>query len=479
MLSKSNGSWVENRQMTAKPPMPEDLSRSAMWEIILELRAKLEAAEAKIAELETKLSKPKKDSRNSSVPSSQTIKERRENRRARRGGKPGHVGKSRENQTPDQIMECRVVVCPGCGEDLQEQDQTLSSTHQIIDIPPVLAQVIEVRRYQAICTCGRCVLGEVPQGYDEPQQGFGPNVHALLSYFNGTHHIAHNRLKSLMRGVFGMDISAGAIAASLQRTARKLAAPAHEILLDIRRSQVIGSDETGLRVEGSNWWLWVLQTPTASYFAAADTRAGSVLEALMLDAIANVWCSDLGSSQLTAPARRFAICNAHYLRKLQYAIDAGDTAFAPAFQYLLREALHLARARDDLPHDLYWQQVEVVKATAHYLLTWPTVNEEGRKLKKSFTRHFDKMWVFLERPDVPFDNNASERALRPAVIHRKVIGGFRTEDGAAAYATYRSIEDTARKRGQPILQALYEVLGTPFTRLPGQHPLRAVSVSSL
>ena len=91
MLSKSNGSWVENRQMTAKPPMPEDLSRSAMWEIILELRAKLEAAEAKIAELETKLSKPKKDSRNSSVPSSQTIKERRENRRARRGGKPGHV----------------------------------------------------------------------------------------------------------------------------------------------------------------------------------------------------------------------------------------------------------------------------------------------------------------------------------------------------------------------------------------------------
>jgi hypothetical protein len=64
--------------------------------------------------------------------------------------------------------------------------------------------------------------------------------------------------------------------------------------------------------------------------------------------------------------------------------------------------------------------------------------------------------------------------LRPAVIHRKVIGGFRTEDGAAAYATYRTIEDTARKRGQAILHALYEVLGQPFSWLTGTtypHPV--------
>ncbi len=348
----------------------------------------------------------------------------------------------------------------------------MSNRYQIVDIPPVQAQVIEVRRYQAVCGCGCCVAGEVPQGYAEPQQGFGPHVHALLSYFNGTHHIAHTRLKSLMAGVFGLNISAGAIASSLHRTAEKLAKPAENILLEVRQSAVIGSDETRLRVDGQNGWLWVVQTPTASYFAAAKSRAGAVLEKLMADAVAEVWCCDLGSAQLTAPARRFAICNAHYLRKLQYASDAGDTTFAPAFQYLLREALRLARARDALPDGLYWQQVEVVKATAQQLLTWETVNEEGRKLKKSFAKHFDKIWVFLERPDVPFDNNASERALRPAVIHRRVIGGFRTQDGAAAYATYRTLEDTARKRQQPILQALYDVLGSPVTLLPSNPHLR-------
>jgi transposase len=474
MPSKSNQERGENEDMRDKPPLPDDLSREQLGEMILERRTQLESSQAEIAELKARLGKPKKTSRNSSLPSSQTIKGRRENRRKRRGGKPGHEGKSRANQTPDHILECRAEVCPGCGRDISQQSQTVVSVHQMIDIPPVEPQVIEVRRYQAVCECGRCVLGSVPQGYDEPQQVFGAGVHSLLSYLNGTHHIAQQRLTDLMQTVFGLDLSAGALVNSLQRTARRLAAPAHDILCDIRRSVVVGSDETGLRVEGQNGWLWVVQTPQASYFAAADTRTGDVLEALMFDAVAEVWCSDLFSAQLTAPARRFAVCNAHYLRKLQYALDSGDTTFAPAFQYLLRQALHLARARDDLPPDLYTRQVETVKATAQHLLTWPVAGEDSRKLQKSLSKHFDKLWVFLDRPDVPFDNNASERALRPAVIHRKVIGGFRTEDGAAAYATYRTIEDTARKRRQAIPHALYEVLGQPFSWLTGTtypHPV--------
>jgi transposase len=73
------------------------------------------------------------------------------------------------------------------------------------------------------------------------------------------------------------------------------------------------------------------------------------------------------------------------------------------------------------------------------------------------------MWLFLDRPDVPFDNNASERALRPAVTHRKVIGAFRSEDGAEAYAAYRSIEDTARKQQRSVFASLYAVLGTPLS----------------
>jgi len=442
-----------------------DLSREELWALVVQLRDELATAQVRIAELEAKLAKPKKTEQNSSLPPSQNWKGKRHNRSGKqRGGKPGHMGKSRVNQEPDMVVECRAEVCTRCGRDLSEVEQELVHRHQVVEIPPVKPMVVELRKYRARCGCGHCQEGRYPPGYDEPQQVFGPHIHTLLSYFNGTHHIAHHRLKQVMREVFGLTLSAGALVNSLKRTARKLEQPAYDILRQVRRSTVIGSDETGMRVEGENWWLWTLQTAQASYFAIADTRAGEVLEALMAEAVAEVWCCDLFGAQLNAPARRFAICNAHQLRNLQFAIDAGDDLFAPAMQLLLREALHLARSRDQLSLQAYQRGVEAVKATCLALLDLPTLHSDALRLQKRYRKHHDKLWVFLDQPDVPFDNNASERALRPAVVHRKIIGGFRSEDGAATYALYRTIEDTARKRGQPILDALHHLLGPP---LPG------------
>ena len=64
------------------------------------------------------------------------------------------------------------------------------------------------------------------------------------------------------------------------------------------------------------------------------------------------------------------------------------------------------------------------------------------------------MFTFLHRPDVPPDNNACERALRKSVIHRKVSGGFRSQWGAAAFATMATVIETAHKQGQNALTAL-------------------------
>lgn len=444
-----------------KPPMPE-MSREEMWELILQLQDQLAAAQAKVAEMEEKMAKPKKTDRNSSVPPSQSWHGKREHREKRRGGKPGHRGISRVNQEPDVVIECRAEVCTHCGSELSEYEQELVQTHQVVDIPPVKPMVVELRKYRVRCGCGYYQEGRYPAGYDEPQQVFGPHLHALISYFNGTHHIAHQRLQQVMADVFGLSISAGALVNSLRRTARKLEQPAYDILRQVRRSAIIGSDETGMRVEGANWWLWTLQTPQASYFAIADTRAGNVLEALMAEAVAEVWCCDLFGAQLNAPARRFAICNAHQLRNLQFALDAGDHTFAPAMQLLLREGLHLARCRDSLSPQAYQRGVGALKAACLSLLDLPTEHPDARRLQRRFRKHHDKLWVFLDHPDIPFDNNASERALRPAVVHRKVIGGFRSEDGAIDYALYRTIEDTARKQNHPVLHALHAALGPPL-----------------
>jgi transposase len=120
-----------------------------------------------------------------------------------------------------------------------------------------------------------------PAGYDAPHQAFGPRLQAVVSYFNGAHHIAHNRLKQLLRDVFGVPISAGAIVNSLQRTAQVMVAETQVILKTLLQREVVGSDETSLRVAEGTGGLWVLQTPRESFFTATDTRSAQVLEDLL------------------------------------------------------------------------------------------------------------------------------------------------------------------------------------------------------
>lgn len=467
------------------PVSTQHIPPSELWELINDLRLEVERqgaalresqarvlaqeseidrlrAQFAVGQAETRVSIPK-TSQNSSLPPASHIKPNQVKNSERTLNRRPRQGLSREQQIPDVILDCVPAACEHCGADLGAGLRREIGRQQVVELPEIKAVVVELVRYERTCKCGHCQRDAYPVGYQAPHQTFGPRLHALINYLNGTHHVAQDRLRQLLKDLFQLDISAGAVVNSLHYTACQLEAPAQAILDDLRQAEVIGSDETSLRYDGQNGWLWVLQNQTASYFAAVTTRAGQVLRDLLGDAHIPLWVSDLYAGQLSAPAEHFAICNAHQLRDLQYAVDSGDPVFAPAMQQLLREGLLLTRLREDwLPAD-YQAAVERIRSCALTLLGHPTDHKVARRLQKRFRKHFESMWRFLDDPDAPFDNNASERALRPAVIHRKVIGGFRSLWGAIAYARYRSIEDTARKRGQSIWDALFAALGQPLS----------------
>lgn len=373
-----------------------------------------------------------------------------------------HAGVSRPRQVADTVIVCTPIPCEQCGQDLQAAPRREIGRQQVVELPEVKVMVVELVRYARTCACGHCQTDTYPAGYQQPHQAFGPRLHALITYLNGTHHIAHDRLQGLLRDVFQLDISAGALVNSLQFTARQLEPATDAILQQIRTTEVAGSDETGLRCAGKNGWLWVVQTKHASYFKVADRRSGQVLLELLGEHTIRLWVCDLYGGQLMATVEQFAVCNAHQLRDLQYAIDQGDTGFAPAMQLLLREGLWLTRERLPWAGERYTAAVARIKTCARDLLELPSELPITQRLQRRFRKHFDSLWRFLDDPTAPFDNNASERALRPAVIHRKVVGGFRAVSGATAYARYRTVEDTARKQGKSIWEALFAVLGQPL-----------------
>ena len=142
------------------------------------------------------------------------------------------------------------------------------------------------------------------------------------------------RLTELCEGLFGLTISQGAISNMLARMGKPFGAAAEQIAAAVRASEVIASDETSARVKGKTHWQWAFGCATAVYHVIAPTRGKCVPTDFLAGARPKVWLSDRLPAQCThAEAHQF--CLAHLIRDAQYAIDHGDTIFAPQFKACL------------------------------------------------------------------------------------------------------------------------------------------------
>lgn len=77
-----------------------------------------------------------------------------------------------------------------------------------------------------------------------------------------------------------------------------------------------------------------------------------------------------------------------------------------------------------------------------------------RAMQKGLIKHKDHLFLFLEHPDAPYTNNASERSTRPLKIKQKVSGMFKSDDGANAFCQLHPIAETAKQNNQDPFMAL-------------------------
>jgi transposase len=451
------------------------LSREELVELVrrqqeelAEREAAIERRDAKIRELEEELApfrQPAKTPANSSVPPSQGHKANRVARRGRkRGAKRGHPGVSRVRGEPELVVVCRPTVCAGCGAALPETGGRRVGRSQVIELPPVRPVIVEAHQYAVTCpSCGTRTVAPYPEGL-EPRRTFGPGIEALLGYFHERHHVSYERLEEVCRDVFRLPISQGGIDRALRRLAAR-ARPTYAAIRDrVRGSPSIGSDETGARVKGQTQWQWVFQTPQASYHLIVPSRAGTVIDAFLDGVTPAVWSSDLYAPQVGTPAEAHQLCLSHQGRDLTFAseADTGDErAWALELRHVFGRAVRLHHERGQVSAATFARRRLLIDNATDRLVFGPPLapKSEARRLQKRYQTHRDSLYVFLDRDDVEPTNNSSERDLRPAVIHRKVIGSYRSDWGAEASAILTSILTTARKRGDNLLEALRAIAG--------------------
>lgn len=461
------------------------LSRAELLELIrrqqealAERDAAIERRDEKIRALEEELAqfrRPAKTPENSSVPPSRGQKANRAERPGRQHGpKRGHVGVSRLRSAPDVVVECRPDACGGCGEPLPQTGGRRVGRSQVTELPPVQPVVLEAWQYAATCGhCGAQTVGAYPAGL-EPHRTFGPGIEAVLSYLHERHHVGYERLVELCRDLFGLAISQGGIEQALRRLVDRARPTYAAIRNTVRASPVINSDETSARVVGKTQWQWTFQTPEASYHVIAPSRGGDVIDAFLDGVEPAVWGSDLYAPQILTAATAHQICHSHQARDLTFAAEAdtgNERIWALALRHVFGRAIRLHHERDQVtPATFARRRTLIEKATDRLVFEqYVTPKTEAARLQQRYRAHRDSLYVFLERNDVEPTNNSSERDLRPSVIHRKVIGGFRSAWGAEASAIRTSIFATARKQGQNIYAAFLVIAGpSPLLAFPAR-----------
>jgi transposase len=456
------------------------LSREELINLVLAEHGQLEAMQAAFAQLkadyealEMKLEKSKKpptNSSNSSQPPSRDWKpsQPKDRRKHRHGPPQGHAKHERKYVAEaDHIVNLKTEECRNCHADLHGVTGQLVNVNQITELPDPKAEVIEVRQYEVDCPhCGQLQIEPPPEGL-EMDRTFGARLEATVVYYRQEQHISYERTEATLRNLHGVEISPGGIDQIMQRAGQEAIREAKKIEKEIRRSAVINSDETGCRVDSGNWWQWVFHTLDAVLHVIRDNRSEDVIREVMGEYTAEVWGSDCLTSQLKAPARARQLCLSHQIRNLQAVIDRAPPAFwAQAMQKLFRYAIHIHNQRNQVSCEAFQVKVKCIEHHCDWLLQRPLTDPDASRLQRRYQKHRQSLFVFLYRRDVSPTNNVCERALRPAVIHRKVIGCFRSRWGAHAYAALASVIDTAELNGIHAFAAIQSLFAQPSLPLP-------------
>lgn len=454
-------------------PLPdlERLTEAEKLELIRQQHAELQrthtklahAAEeiarltARVAELEQgTTAPPKKTPENSSVPPSSAPKPNvPKGRRRKRKGRPGRG--RRLHPAPDRVVEKWLTVCPECGGDLRKVAQKPHAVYERIELPPVQPHVTQVRLHGCCCPhCGATVVARPPPGLERGSP-FGQSIATLALYLHYTQAISLERLRGVFGEVFGLEISEGALVNLFQRARERVAKQTAAVLERVRASRVVCSDETSARVAGRTWWEWVFVGEGAVLHELAASRAKSVPERVMAGARPEVWVADLFGSQ-QGHGSKAQVCLAHQVRDVQYALDAGDTIFAPAMLAFLKRAVQLGRKREKVKDStMQRHRRELLKRLAAVLELEPT-QADGIRLRKRYLKVQEQLLVFMSDREVPTTNNVSEQALRMSAVFRKVTNGFRVEWGAELYGGVRTVVATGRRQGFTALAALRTTL---------------------
>lgn len=448
---------------TQELPPPELGIPAEDWErtpasvrvIVLLLYQRVVALETEVAKLREQV---KQNSRNSSKPPSSDGPEKKAEtpkKRGKRGGRKGHKGHRREPVPPeqvDEIIEHKPEKCTGCGTVLDGEDPD-PQRYQVTELPPIKPHVSEHQIHRLTCACcGKENRGELPPEVARSQ--FGPNLVGLIAVLMGVYRMSKRQVVTLLDDCFGIQLSTGSVVNQQNAVSAALQQPVEQVGAYVKTQAVRNVDETGWPQadRSKRGWLWVAVTPMVTVFMVALSRAGKIAKALIGEDSVGIVGSDRYSAYNWLPVDQRQLCWAHLMRDFQKILERGGQSalIGEPLRLLAEEILILwGRVRDGtLPQDDFLLRLPAFQHTIHYWLTEGAhcPHEKTSRTCRRILKVEDALWTFATHAGVEPTNNSAERALRKAVIWRKVSYGTQSRAGGHFVERILSTVETCRQQ---------------------------------
>ena len=453
-----------------------DRGRDAVVEVLLALSAANERLQAqvesltarvarqdeRIAQLERRLNR---SSRNSSRPPSvdplgTAPKRGKDSSGRRQGGQPGHEGKGRPllpAWAVDRVVEHWPDRCD-CGHEFAEEEHVAVGDpvrHQVEELPAITVSVTEHRCQRVRCPgCGQRQRAQLPK--EVSASAFGPRLQAAVATLSVRNRISRRDVVELCEQLYGSRISTGTVDAILARIADALEAPCDELLERLRASQAVHMDETGWRTAGERRALWGIFDQRHAYLHVAADRHEDNAKALLAETKAVV-TSDRWWAYTHLPLHRRQLCWAHLARDFK-AHAEGMAAEREFGEHGLRICERLFWAWEVFQHTHDRRELQATirqlqrefKPIARRYAGKSARYKYCRGIARNLLRAWPALWTFARHPGVQPTNNHAERALRSAVIYRKLSLGSQSDAGERRVARLLSAHTTCRLQHRPL-----------------------------
>ena len=360
----------------------------------------------------------------------------------RPGGHPGSF-RVRPDQV-DQELEAKLDGCPVCGgvvTDLEVCEQFIE------DLPEIRPQVTRLRTYSGWCgRCGQRVRSQHPSQVSTATGAAGTHLGqralALAGLLNKSMGLPMRKTCRALKTLGGLLITPGGLSQALDRVADRCEPVMKRLQRELRIQPVVYADETSWWVNGSQAWLWGFTSPDLTVYQVRQSRGRDVVLDTLGGDFKGVLVSDCLASYETLPFR-MQKCYAHHLKAIGAALEAEpNSEYLQHLRSLLHTAMMLANIRSGVPPPQWEWARRGLDHRADTLLNNPRTDPIEEGVANRLRKRRQWLFTFLDHPEVEPTNNRAERALRPAVITRKLSCGNKTERGVRTWEILASLAAT-------------------------------------